>query len=335
MSLRRRDLPEYDLSKPSQEEIALNTLKTKSQLETTINGKIAVSKVGSEALNSVNSAYYLEHNSNGTTKVIQMQEQQQDPMEPVKFSHRRVPRAPTDQLVPINRSPPRKLTAKDQQNWKIPPCISNWKNSKGYTIPIEMRLSADGRHLHTATVSQKFPKFAEALYTAEKNAHEEVKAREELQRKLALKEAKKKEEHMRELAAQARAERAKLAVEPHKRNREEEERNQIRYIRAKEIEREKRLENKKRKTEKERDVSEKVALGQVRPTQSSVYDQRLFNQSEGVGAGFASEDEYDVYDQPLFTDRSAAHIYRNVKSDTQKEGSARSKPVEFEQVHED
>lgn len=32
-------------------------------------------------------------------------------------------------------------------DWKIPPCVSNWKNSKGYTIPLEMRLKADGRTL--------------------------------------------------------------------------------------------------------------------------------------------------------------------------------------------
>ena len=37
---------------------------------------------------------------------------------------------------------------KDQQEWKIPPCISNWKNSKGYTIPLDKRLAADGRFAH-------------------------------------------------------------------------------------------------------------------------------------------------------------------------------------------
>jgi SNW domain-containing protein 1 len=32
--------------------------------------------------------------------------------------------------VPILHSPTRKFTIKEQQNWKIPPCISNWKNAK-------------------------------------------------------------------------------------------------------------------------------------------------------------------------------------------------------------
>ena len=41
----------------------------------------------------------------------------------------------------------RKVTAKEQQEWKIPPCISNWKNARGYTIPLDKRLAADGRGL--------------------------------------------------------------------------------------------------------------------------------------------------------------------------------------------
>ena len=39
------------------------------------------------------------------------------------------------------------VTVKEQQEWKIPPCISNWKNPRGYTIPLDKRLAADGRGL--------------------------------------------------------------------------------------------------------------------------------------------------------------------------------------------
>ena len=49
--------------------------------------------------------------------------------------------------MPVMHSPPRPVTAEDQANWKIPPCISNWKNAKGYTIPLDKRLAADGRGL--------------------------------------------------------------------------------------------------------------------------------------------------------------------------------------------
>jgi len=76
-----------------------------------------------------------------------MSEMPRDPLEPVKFKHKRIPRENSDVPVPVMHSPPRKLTTQDMQEWKIPPCISNWKNAKGYTIPLEMRISADGRNL--------------------------------------------------------------------------------------------------------------------------------------------------------------------------------------------
>jgi len=76
-----------------------------------------------------------------------MHEVQVDPLELAKFKHKRVPGGPGSPPKTIMHSPPRKLTVKDQQDWKIPPAISNWKNQKGYTIPLEMRLSADGRTL--------------------------------------------------------------------------------------------------------------------------------------------------------------------------------------------
>jgi SNW domain-containing protein 1 len=44
-------------------------------------------------------------------------------------------------------SPPRKVSVTDQEAWKIPPCVSNWKNAKGYTIPLDKRMAADGRGL--------------------------------------------------------------------------------------------------------------------------------------------------------------------------------------------
>lgn len=35
-----------------------------------------------------------------------------------------------------------------------------------------------------------------------------------------------------------------------------------------------------------------------------MYDQRLFNQDTGVGAGMGAEDAYNLYDKPLFADRA-------------------------------
>lgn len=66
------------------------------------------------------------------------------------------------------------------------------------------------------------------------------------------------------------------------------ERDAIRYNRKREIERDRRIEvagNKKAKTSRDmdRDVSEKIALGQAQPTSKEAqFDQRLFNQNSGI-----------------------------------------------------
>ena len=69
-------------------------------------------------------------------------------------------------------SPPQAVSAKEQQDWKIPPCISNWKNAKGYTIPLDKRLAADGRGLQETAINDNFAKMTEALYVAEQNARQ-------------------------------------------------------------------------------------------------------------------------------------------------------------------
>ena len=74
-----------------------------------------------------------------------------DPLEPPKFRHKKVPRGAGSPPVPVMHSPPRSVSTKELQDWKIPPCISNWKNAKGYTIPLDKRLAADGRGLQEAS----------------------------------------------------------------------------------------------------------------------------------------------------------------------------------------
>ena len=81
-----------------------------------------------------------------------MKEVQKDPLQPAAFKHKRIPKGLGSPPTTIMHSPPRKITVKDQQDWKIPPCISNWKNAKGYTIPLDMRISADGRTLQNVNI---------------------------------------------------------------------------------------------------------------------------------------------------------------------------------------
>ena len=98
-------------------------------------------------------------------------------------------------------------------------------------------------------------------------------------------------------------------------------RDEIRADRRRERERDRRLEaaaaggppGKKSKLARDadRDVSEKVALGQARVGGGgeAMYDQRLFNQEGGMASGLAAEDAYNLYDKPLFADRGSS-LYR-------------------------
>ncbi len=66
---------------------------------------------------------------------------------------------------------------------------------------------------------------------------------------------------------------------------------------------------------RERDISEKIALGMNVPkSREAQFDARLFNQAEGLSAGHGAEDNYDVYDKALFKGSSANAMYKPSKS---------------------
>merc|ERR1719311_582198 len=138
----------------------------------------------------------------------------QDPFMPPKFKHKKVPRGPPSPPAPIHHSPAKKLTAQDQKDWKIPPSISNWKNVKGFTIPLDKRLAADGRNLQDVAVNDKFAALSEDLYLAERKAREEIKIRNDMMRQKKVREEEVREQQLRDLAAQARQTRAELASKP-------------------------------------------------------------------------------------------------------------------------
>jgi len=312
-----------------------------------------------------------------------------------------VPRGPGSPPVPVLHSPPRPVSAKDMADWKVPPCISNWKNAKGYTIPLDKRLAADGRGLVEVTINDGFAKLSESLYVAEARAREAVETRAKIQRELLAKEKERKEEELRALAQQARMARvgqpppiaagplppppplpAGMArpsaldydggaehgglpppppayvgrgapawgeeeagepprPEPPPENesaearRERLRREEIREERRRERERERRLEARdahgakrsKLTRDRERDVSERVALGQARVgagrAGEALYDQRLFNQDAGLDAGFGADDGYNTFTKPLFADRgNSLYAPGRVDAETTGEGGA-------------
>lgn len=76
---------------------------------------------------------------------------------------------------------------KNQEDWKIPPCISNWKNPKGYAIPFHKRcLLTNGDD--GVQINDNFVKLLEALFVAEHKAREAVSLRSKLDWELSRKE---------------------------------------------------------------------------------------------------------------------------------------------------
>jgi SNW domain-containing protein 1 len=98
------------------------------------------------------------------------------------------------------------------------------------------------------------------------------------------------------------------------------ERNNLRNQRKKEIERDRRIEisgNKKAKLTRDvdRDISEKIALGQAQPSsKETMIDSRLYNQTTGLESGFKDEDDFDLYSKPLFSDKTSNSIYNNIRA---------------------
>ncbi|XP_050530907.1 puff-specific protein Bx42-like isoform X2 [Daktulosphaira vitifoliae] len=312
------------LQKPSLEEVAKLTEKTRAALEKLTNSKISAALPVRAADKPAPVQWFRytpteqgkEYNSGSKQRVIRLVEAQKDPMEPPKFQiNKKIPRGPPSPPAPLMHSPTRKTSVKEQKEWKIPPCISNWKNSKGYTIPLDKRLAADGRGLQQNHINEKFAKLAEALYIADRKAREAVEMRAQLEKKMAQKEKEKKEEHLRVMAQKAREERAGIRL-PGAKNDESRERDQLRMERQKDRARDRNLarnaDSRKNKVLRDRDVSEQIALGlpAISRKTETEYDTRLLNSTSGINTGFKDDEEYDVYDKPWQGSSLAHHIYR-------------------------
>lgn len=363
-----------------QKEIEKTTQQTKEALEKIVNVRLSAAQPKNVQTQSQDSKFIkykpsqqsAAFNSGAKERIIRMVEMPVDPLEPPKFKHKRVPKANGSPPVPVMHSPPRPVTVKDQQDWKIPPCISNWKNPKGYTIPLDKRLAADGRGLQEVQINDNFAKLSEALYVAEQQAREAVSMRSKVQKEMMMKEKERKEQELRALAQKARSERTGTGApvgaglgsgsgsfahdssmmdtdeparheheprnkrgndrdwDPPRESKEEREeriqREKIREERRRERERERRLEAKdaamgkksKITRDRDRDISEKVALGMASAGSGRggevMYDQRLFNQEKGMDSGFATDDQYNVYEKGLFTAQpTLSTLYRPKK----------------------
>ncbi|KAK9197102.1 hypothetical protein WN943_005236 [Citrus x changshan-huyou] len=316
---------------PDQEdEIDVTTPVIKAELE-----KIVNSVVNAAPTQSLESKFIMyrpsqksvDFYSGAKRRILRVVAMPLDPLEPPKLKHKRVPKASGSLPVPVMHSPPRPVTLKDQLDWRIPPCISNWKNPQRFTIPLDKRLAAEGRGLLQVQINEGFAKLSEALYLAEQKAREAIELRFKVQMEMLTKEKERKEQQLRDLARKA-METLKESEQGLLRERER-ERERIREERRRERKRERNLlakdvamgkKNSKIVRDRDRDVSEKVALGMASiggggRAGEVTYDARLFNQKKGMDSGFATDgDQYNVYDKGLFTAQpTLSTLYRPKK----------------------
>jgi len=265
-------------------------------------------------------------------------EAQKDPLEPPRFRlNQKVPPPPPSPPAPVMHSPPRKITAEEHKKWKIPPCVSSWKNPRGYTVPLDKRCAFNGRTgAALEPLNPKFAKLAETLHISTKQHREELEERMKAEKLMAIKEKERNQETLRMLAQQAREARAadqrRLGhgrgesdeeedednindddVRERDRIRDERHRDRIRNVNLKASAPDKRT---KLDRQRERDISEQIALGMAKPNtlDQDVHDQRLYNQSEGLGSGFGHEDDYTVYDKAWKSKSSFSTNYRPSES---------------------
>ncbi|KAF8034164.1 hypothetical protein BT93_C0441 [Corymbia citriodora subsp. variegata] len=325
-----RDEEEKEEDEDMEREIEEVTQETKSALEKIVNVRLSAAQPKNVPKQSSDSKFIkykpsqqaAAFNSGAKERIIRMVEMPVDPLEPPKFKRKRVPKASGSPPVPIMHSPPRPVTVKDQQDWKIPPCISNWKNPKGYTIPLDKRLAADGRGLQEVQINDNFAKLSESLYVAEQKAREAVAMRSKVQKEMQLKEKERKEKELRALAQKARSERtgaappAAVSIPTEKNDMEgvemrghyerEGERDrdypkETREEREERLQREKIREARRRERERERRLEAKdAAMGK----KSKITRDRDRDISEKVALGMASAGAGRggevMYDQRLF-----------------------------------
>lgn len=374
----RADAGEIDLSRPDKQAVEATAERTKNALASLVSGAVAAQKPKNVNIGQRKDPTFVRYtpsnhmgdNTKKQDRIMKIVERQRDPMEPPKFKHKKIPRGPPSPPPPVMHSPPRKLTAEDQEMWRIPPPISNWKNPQGFTVPLDKRLAADGRGIQDVAISDKHAQFAEAVKMAERHAREEVQQRAMMQQRLAEKEKQQKEDNLRALAQKAREDRVSARRRRRDSNSEDsrdsrsrsrsgspsrsrrrrdsysnysrdsrsrsrsrsydsrsdasdsddsETRARIKARKEKHKEEERKLRQGRMGAERRaqvmareqnRDISERVALGLAKPTQSkeTMYDSRLFNQSSGFDSGI---NEDNPYDKPLFAAQDAiSSIYR-------------------------
>ncbi|CUM62619.1 uncharacterized protein PRCAT00000173001 [Priceomyces carsonii] len=215
----KHHFPRYDLESCPDESLKNCVEDTRSAITKILNSKLGVKDNKDDRNNKVSYIKYstndiLHDNESDTSreKLVEVRNYQEDPMLPPKFKlrkNRHRPPSPPPPILKQNESET-KLTKEEREKWKIPSAVSNWKNNQGFTISLDKRFSATGSGLGPDEAKlnvQKFGDLSQALESADNQAREEIKIRNEMRRDLALKEQREKEIKMKELAELTRSER--------------------------------------------------------------------------------------------------------------------------------
>jgi SNW domain-containing protein 1 len=180
-----------DIALPTEEEEQAEIARTQAAFSAMVSKSTAMDKASGSAMANAETSKYGRkdavseytprpdapgYNPAAAQRVIQMVPKQVDPMMPPKHKHIKAPPGPADDPVPVLHAPHTKLSKEEREQWNIPACISNWKNARGYTIPLDKRLAADGRGLREHTINSNFATLSESLYVAERQARTELDA---------------------------------------------------------------------------------------------------------------------------------------------------------------
>merc|ERR1712224_178589 len=108
---------------------------------------------GSYFINYIPRVQGSEWNRGVKQRIIWVQNVSVDLLELTKYKVSKVPRGSPYLPVTVLHSPSRTVDHKEAISWKIPPVISNWKNPKGYIMPLDKRIMADGRVLQDTKIN--------------------------------------------------------------------------------------------------------------------------------------------------------------------------------------
>eukprot|EP00817_Percolomonadidae_sp_ATCC50343_P005764 CAMPEP_0117419800 /NCGR_PEP_ID=MMETSP0758-20121206/1286_1 /TAXON_ID=63605 /ORGANISM="Percolomonas cosmopolitus, Strain AE-1 (ATCC 50343)" /LENGTH=356 /DNA_ID=CAMNT_0005201075 /DNA_START=62 /DNA_END=1129 /DNA_ORIENTATION=- len=168
------------LQRPSEAELKSVAEKTRDAINQRVDSKIAVAhKLGvkNDEAKTQETNYVKYTTKSGKEKIIRVEEEAIDPLEPPRFKSKKFVRHDGSPPVPVMHSPEKKLSNDMKRQWNIPPPISNWKNARGFMIPLHMRLASDGRGLQQQHLSDRFSHFTESLNIAKEAAREEIEKR--------------------------------------------------------------------------------------------------------------------------------------------------------------